>query len=284
MSGSDSISMQAAICEEASTTAAPKELVAQHDMTDYRIELGDSRERLVRHPIYKLVNSPERMKAFMEAHIWAVWDFQSLLKAVQQQLSCVTVPWTPTPDAEARRLINEIVLDEESDELPNGSFASHFELYLRSMEVAGAATGPMVGVIEQIKAGVDLSEALLDPSIPTESREFVNRSFSIINSGSSHRIVSAFTYGREDVIPDMFRQFVVRLATYNPEIWGQFRFYLERHVEHDDEHHGPVCRRIVATMCGNDPIKWAEASEAARLALEARIHLWDALATRLTAI
>ena len=144
MSGSDSISMQAAICEEASTTAAPKELVAQHDMTDYRIELGDSRERLVRHPIYKLVNSPERMKAFMEAHIWAVWDFQSLLKAVQQQLSCVTVPWTPTPDAEARRLINEIVLDEESDELPNGSFASHFELYLRSMEVAGAATGPMV--------------------------------------------------------------------------------------------------------------------------------------------
>jgi pyrroloquinoline quinone (PQQ) biosynthesis protein C len=284
MSESDLISMHAAaICEEASTTAR-KELVARRDMNNYRIELGDSRERLVGHPIYKLVNSPERMKAFMEAHIWAVWDFQSLLKAVQQQLSCVTVPWTPTPDAEARRLINEIVLDEESDELPNGSFASHFELYLRSMEVAGAATGPMIGVIEQIKEGVDLSEALLDPSIPSESREFVNRSFSIINSGSSHRIVSAFTYGREDVIPDMFRQFVARLATYNPETWGQFRFYLERHIEHDDEHHGPVCRRIVATMCGNDPIKWAEASEAARLALEARIHLWDALAVRLAEI
>ena len=208
MSGLNPISMHTAICEEASTTDAPEKLVARHDMTDYRIELGDSRERLVGHPIYNLVTSPERMKAFMEAHIWAVWDFQSLLKAVQQQLSCVTVPWTPTSDAEARRLINEIVLDEESDELPNGSFASHFELYLRSMEVAGAATGPIVRVIEQIKAGVDLSEALLAPSIPPESREFVNRSFSIINSGSSHRIVAAFTYGREDVIPDMFRQFV----------------------------------------------------------------------------
>ncbi len=253
-------------------------------MTDYRIELGDSRERLVQHPIYKLVDSPQRMRAFMEAHIWAVWDFQSLLKAVQQHLSCVTIPWTPTSDAEARRLINEIVLDEESDELPNGSFASHFELYLRSMEVAGADTGPMVGVIEQIKAGADLSEALLDPTIPTESREFVNRSFSIINSGSSHRIVAAFTYGREDVIPDMFRQFVIRLAEYSPEIWGQFRFYLERHIEHDDEHHGPVCRRIVSTMCGSDPIKWAEASEAARLALEARINLWDAVSVRLAAI
>jgi pyrroloquinoline quinone (PQQ) biosynthesis protein C len=284
MSGSDSISTHAVRSEEASATSCSENLAAQSDMTDYRIELGDSRDRLVQHPIYKLVNSPQRMKAFMEAHIWAVWDFQSLLKAVQQHLSCVTIPWTPTSDAEARRLINEIVLDEESDELPNGSFASHFELYLRSMEVAGADTGPMVRVIEQIKAGADLSEALLDPTIPIESREFVNRSFSIINSGSSHRIVAAFTYGREDVIPDMFRQFVIRLAEYSPEIWGQFRFYLERHIEHDDEHHGPVCRRIVSTMCGSDPIKWAEASEAARLALEARINLWDAVSVRLAAI
>ena len=287
MSGSDSISthaVDAVRSEGASATSCSENIAAQYDMTDYRIELGDSRERLVQHPIYKLVNSPQRMKAFMEAHIWAVWDFQSLLKAVQQHLSCVTIPWTPTSDAEARRLINEIVLDEESDELPNGSFASHFELYLRSMEVAGADTGPMVRVIEQIKAGADLSEALLDPTIPIESREFVNRSFSIINSGSSHRIVAAFTYGREDVIPDMFRQFVIRLAEYSPEIWGQFRFYLERHIEHDDEHHGPVCRRIVSTMCGSDPIKWAEASEAARLALEARINLWDAVSVRLAAI
>lgn len=284
MSGSDSISSHSTICERTSATSSLENLGTRHDMADYRIELGDSRERLVRHPIYKLVDSPERMKAFMEAHIWAVWDFQSLLKAVQRHLSCVTVPWTPTSDAEARRLINEIVLDEESDELPNGSFASHFELYLRSMEVAGADTGAMKKVIEQIQAGVKLSEALLDPSIPTESREFVNRSFSIINSGSSHRIVAAFTYGREDVIPDMFRQVVVRLAEYSPEVWGQFRFYLERHIEHDDEHHGPVCRRIVATMCGSDPIKWAEASEAARLALEARINLWDAVSVRLAAI
>lgn len=284
MSGTDSISSHSAICEGASATSSSGDLGTRHDMTDHRIELGDSRDRLVRHPIYKLVDNPERMKAFMEAHIWAVWDFQSLLKAVQRHLSCVTVPWTPTSDPEARRLINEIVLDEESDELPNGSFASHFELYLRSMEVAGADTGPMKKVIEQIQAGVKLSEALLDPSIPTESREFVNRSFSIINSGSSHRIVAAFTYGREDVIPDMFRQVVVRLAEYSPEVWGQFRFYLERHIEHDDEHHGPVCRRIVATMCGSDPIKWAEASEAARLALEARINLWDSVSVRLAVI
>ena len=151
-------------------------------MTDYRIELGDSRERLIRHPIYSLVDTPERMKLFMETHIWAVWDFQSLLKSVQQHLSCVTVPWVPSPDAEARRLINEIVLDEESDELPNGSFASHFELYLRSMESAGADTNPISRVIDRIRAGDPVSEVLLEPTVPVEAREFVNRSFSIIHS------------------------------------------------------------------------------------------------------
>lgn len=257
---------------------------SQQDMTDYRIELGDSRERLIRHPIYGLVDTPERMKLFMETHIWAVWDFQSLLKSVQQQLSCVTVPWIPSPDAEARRLINEIVLDEESDELPNGSFASHFELYLRSMESAGADTNPISRVIDRIRVGDPVSEVLLEPSVPAEAREFVNRSFSIIHSGNPHRIVAAFTYGREDIIPDMFRQVVVKLATYSPETWGQFRFYLERHIEHDDDRHGPVCRRIVATMCGNDPVRWAEASDTARHALEARITLWDALAARLAAV
>ena len=257
---------------------------SQEDMTDYRIELGDSRERLIRHPIYGLVDTPERMRLFMQTHIWAVWDFQSLLKSVQQQLSCVTVPWVPTPDPEARRLINEIVLDEESDELPNGSFASHFELYLRSMESAGADTKPISCVIERIRSGDPISEVLQDPTVPTEAREFVNRSFSIIYSGNAHRIVAAFTYGREDIIPDMFRQVVVKLATYSPEIWGQFRYYLERHIEHDDDRHGPVCRRIVATMCGNDPVRWAEASETARHALEARIALWDSLAARLVAV
>jgi pyrroloquinoline quinone (PQQ) biosynthesis protein C len=257
---------------------------SQKDMTDYRIELGDSRERLIRHPIYGLVDTPERMRLFMQTHIWAVWDFQSLLKSVQQQLSCVTVPWVPTPDPEARRLINEIVLDEESDELPNGSFASHFELYLRSMESAGADTNPISCVIERIRSGDPISEVLQDPTVPIEAREFVNRSFSIIYSGNAHRIVAAFTYGREDIIPDMFRQVVVKLATYSPEIWGQFRYYLERHIEHDDDRHGPVCRRIVATMCGNDPVRWAEASETARHALEARIALWDSLAARLVAV
>ena len=114
--------------------------------------------------------------------------------------------------------------------------------------------------------------------MPTAAADFVKRSFAVIESGSTHRIVAAFTYGREDVIPDMFRHLVVSLAEQDEATWGRFRYYLERHIAHDDEKHAPVCRRIVARLCGDDATKWAEASQTARECIEARIAFWDAIA------
>ena len=274
------------------------------------IDLSDARERLVRHRIYGLVNSADRLRRFMESHVFAVWDFQSLLKAMQQRLTCTTLPWVPTPDPEARRLVNEIVLDEESDELPEGGAASHFELYLDGMRAAGADTGPIDRMIEILQAGrlpqvgkpaatvggtgpqvgkpaATVGElvaiAMHDAGAPEAARDFVQKSFAVIESGSTHGIVAAFTYGREDVIPDMFRSLVSSLASRDPA-WERFHWYLERHIEADDEKHAPVCRRIMARLCGDDPAKWVEASRVARECIEARIALWDAIAAEIEAI
>jgi len=96
----------------------------------------------------------------MEHHVFAVWDFQSLLKAMQQRLTCTSIPWVPTADAEARRIVNEIVLDEESDELPDGGYASHFELYLQSMQQAGADTAPIERLLASLSLGAPISQAL----------------------------------------------------------------------------------------------------------------------------
>jgi hypothetical protein len=244
-------------------------------------DLAPVRGRLVAHPLYARIATPDKLRRFMEMHVWAVWDFQSLLKAMQQKLTCTTVPWLPSPDPEARRLANEIVLDEESDLLPDGSSASHFELYLDSMERAGADTQAIHRTVSLLRAGAPLEQALAASGGPPGSIQFVQRSFAVIDSGSPHRIVAAFTFGREDVIPDMFRHLVSRLAESDPTAWGRFRFYLERHIEHDDEKHAPLCRRIVARMCGNDATKWREATETARSCLEARIDLWDAIAAAL---
>lgn len=243
----------------------------------HTIQLGDLRHRLLGHPIYAMVDSPERLRRFMEHHVFAVWDFQSLLVALQQKLTCTTLPWIPTPDREARRLVNEIVLDEESDELPDGTHASHFELYLDCMRQAGADTGPVEALLTLLAAGIPLDRALDEARVPAAAAAFVRASFAIITSGSAHEIVAAFTYGREDVIPEMFRPLVVALAVQDPHSWERLRFYLERHIEADDEKHGPMCRRIVASLCGDDAGKWAEASTTARRSLEARLDLWDAI-------
>jgi hypothetical protein len=263
----------------------------------------------------------------MESHVFAVWDFQSLLKAMQQRLTCTTIPWVPTPDPEARRLVNEIVLDEESDELPEGGAASHFELYLEGMRAAGADTGPIDRMIEALRTaktpqvekpaatggrtdasltvdalaggrneagrpqvgqpaatvGEVVAEAMQTAGAPQAAQAFVWQSFAVIEQGSTHGIVAAFTYGREDVIPDMFRSLVSSLASRDPA-WARFHWYLERHIEADDEKHAPVCRRIMARLCGDDPAKWAEASAIARQCIEARIALWDAIAADLATV
>jgi hypothetical protein len=246
------------------------------------IDISATRERLVEHRLYRLVDGPDRLRRFMESHVFAVWDFQSLLKALQQQLTCTTLPWLPTPDAEARRLVNEIVLDEESDELPDGGFASHFELYLDGMREAGADTGPIDLLLETLIAGAPLPRALAGCGGPPAALQFVCRSFAVIEAGRPHCLAAAFTYGREDVIPDMFRHLVGSLAEHDAR-WRRFRFYLDRHIEHDDEKHAPACRRIVARLCGDDPQRWREASQTARECLEARIALWDAIAADIDA-
>jgi hypothetical protein len=151
---------------------------------------GDFRHRLISHPVYRLVDGPDRLRRFMESHVFAVWDFQSLLKAMQQRLTCTGVPWTPTADPEARRLVNEIVLDEESDELPEGGSASHFELYLDAMRQAGADTGPIERLLDLLRGGVKLDAALDRCGCPPAAVAFVRRSFAVIESGSTPAIAA----------------------------------------------------------------------------------------------
>ena len=257
----------------------------------------------MRHRIYGLVNSAARMRRFMESHVFAVWDFQSLLKAMQQRLTCTSVPWVPSADREARRMVNEIVLDEESDELPEGGSASHFELYLEGMRQAGADTGPIEQMLARLERsrrpqvghaegsagnaeagpGAIVVAAMREANAPEAAVAFVRESFAVIESGSTPGIVAAFTYGREDVIPDMFRGLVASLAERDPA-WNRFRWYLDRHIEADDEKHAPICRRILTRLCGDDAATWAEASRVARGCVEARIALWDAIAADIEAI
>jgi len=227
------------------------------------------RERLALHPLYSRIRTPADIRTFMELHVFAVWDFMSLLKALQQQLTCVVIPWYPTRWPESRRFMNEIVLGEESDVF-EGRAISHFELYLEAMEQCGADTGPIRNLVA--RAG-----ELNLGSLPQGVAQFVGATFDIIRSGNLSVMAAAFTFGREDVIPEMFRELVRGL---NAEATGAFRkfiWYLERHIEVDGDEHGPLSLRMVADVCGADETRWEDAAGAAELALAARIAFWDSI-------
>ena len=102
--------------------------------------ISETRNELLNHSIYSKLKSEDAIAKFMETHVFAVWDFMSLVKALQIDLTSVELPWTPTKDNISRRLINEIVLGEESDIDQQENPTSHYELYLEAMETIGANT------------------------------------------------------------------------------------------------------------------------------------------------
>lgn len=241
------------------------------------IDVGDLTARLLSHPLYGSIGSEAALRRFMRAHAFCVWDFMSLLKALQRGITCVETPWHPQGDREARRFINEIVVAEESDAHPAGGFISHFELYREAMHDCGADDAPIASFLARLRGGDSVATALTGVATPAGVQDFVTTTFGFLEDGSLHRIAAAFTYGREEVIPDMFRRLVRQLAQRAPQRWGKFLYYLERHIEVDGGQHGPLAHRLLARLCGDDAQRWREAGEAARRALTARLQLWDAI-------
>lgn len=242
-------------------------------------EISTLRTQLVEHPLYAQIQTVEDFQSFMEQHIFAVWDFMSLLKALQRGLTCVDVPWSPKGNPETRRFINEIVLGEESDTDADGKVASHFEMYLEAMQQIGANTLPIHQLTEWISYGKTVEEALYQLDIHEETKDFVRFTFSIIETEELHKIASLFTFGREDLIPDMFIEILREMKSQGQENISKLLYYLERHIEIDGDDHGPISLRMMEEICGDDAQKWQEAINCAKQALEMRIRLWNGLLT-----
>ena len=240
--------------------------------------IAAERRALLEHRLYGQLQTLEHLAMFMELHVFAVWDFMSLLKALQVRLTCTSVPWLPQGNAEVRRLVNEIVLGEESDALPEGGVASHFELYLQAMREAGAETAQVEHFIRLLESGQPVAAALEQAGVPAAVGAFVRHTFEVIDRGRPHEIAAAFTFGREDLIPEMFTQLVHGLERQFPGKLATLRYYLDRHIELDGDEHGAMGRQMVELLCERNPRLEQEATGAAVAALQARIRLWDGIA------
>lgn len=233
------------------------------------------RDNIIQHPLYSGMQRIEDLRSFMEYHVFAVWDFMSLLKSLQKQLTCTDIPWIPKGNAATRFLINEIVTGEESDVDPNGVRVSHFELYLQAMEQSGANTSGIISCLQQLQEGKPMSVVI--DSLPPAVRSFVKYTFDLIATAPVHVQAAVFTFGREDLIPDMFLALVNDLDKQFPGQVSLFKYYLERHIEVDGDHHSHLGMEMVHELCGDDPVKWEQAAQASKVALDQRNSLWNGI-------
>ncbi len=240
-------------------------------------QIAPLRGELLSHPLYQQMESLDALRIFMEHHVFAVWDFMSLLKTLQQRLAPARVPWQPPADLLAVRFINEIVLGEESDEDGAGGYASHFELYLRAMRRCGAKTDSIERCLQSLCGGSSIEQALQAAEAPLAVRQFVRQTFATIEQGDLCEIASAFTFGREDLLPDVFQRIVDGLNVSASGGLTDFKFYLDRHIQLDGDHHGPMAARLMTAVCGRDDANWERAAAAAVDALQARVKLWNGM-------
>jgi hypothetical protein len=241
------------------------------------------RAALLDHPIYTHIASIADLRRFMEDHVFAVWDFMSLLKRLQQDMTCITVPWFPADNAKAARLINDIVIGEETDVGPDGSYVSHLALYLGAMRDIGASTRQFEKFRSLVFVGIPVEVALARIGAPPHVQAFVAHTMTLANSGSTEEVLAAFFYGREDIIPEMFRRLLDTLygAKHKNERLRHFIYYIDRHIELDGNSHGPMGRELLEDLVANSPHRDEQARRAACSSIKARIELWDGTLSKL---
>jgi len=241
------------------------------------------KEQLLQHSLYNEIKTVEDLNCFLEHHVFAVWDFMSLLKALQAKLTCTTTPWLPVGNPEIRYLINEIVVAEETDVDQNGNRKSHYELYLDAMEALGADILPIQNFLNDVEATKNIFVSIKHSDLHPNVKAFLDFTFRVIEEGDSHQIAAAFTFGREDLIPEMFTAILKKFqANFPDKDLSKLIYYFERHIELDADEHGPMAMKMIEELCDNDAKKWQEVEEVSIVALQKRIGLWNAIEEAIT--
>lgn len=251
-------------------------LALENKINDLRTDIAALTDEMQNHQVFSKINHIEHLRKFMQWHVFAVWDFMTLLKRLQRELTCVSLPWVPSKTPVAAHLINEIVLGEESDCTPMGDRLSHFDMYCLAMEEVGADTQQIIRFIELIRQNNNVVESLKVVEASEPIINFVVGTIDTALNKNLYEVLGSFFYGREDMIPKMFERLLSSWKI-DATVAPMFVFYLKRHIELDGDMHGPIIDNLIKDLTYKDMNKTIYVLEEAKKSIKLRIDLWNCL-------
>lgn len=230
------------------------------------------------HIIYKSMHSIDDLRGFMSIHVFAVWDFMNYVKALQKEFTSTGVPFI-IKDPKISRFINEINIDEETDKEVDGcGHISHVSLYLRAMKEISADSSKFDEFYNKIvrSGSLDYEEIFRELNLPNCLQEFLLHNRNIVESDDKIKIASQFLYGREKIIPNMFKNIIDDFKLDKKES-ETFIYYMERHIEVDGDSHGPLSEELIDILIDDDEYNYHTVLYNAQEAILTRIKLWDCI-------
>jgi hypothetical protein len=231
------------------------------------------------------------MQIFMERHVFAVWDFMTLLKSLQHNISCPSIVWTPPSNSHATNFIQSIVIGEECDKINDSLCLSHFELYIKAMKEIGANTKQIDKFItgarrvsnsstyDRKKQYSGIMESLDEVMVPLYLKKFVSQTLQrslLVPKSDVHKIASYFYYGREDPIPVMFTNFLNGIKSDDVN-YQCLKMYLQRHIDVDGSDHGPNALKLLDYLTNESSKKKDEVLSEGIVAIRERHKLWNGI-------
>ena len=97
----------------------------------------------------------------------------------------------------------------------------------------------------------------------------------MLDNAPVHVVAAMFTFGREEVIPNMFRSIIDKIDHDTKGRLKTFIYYLDRHIGIDEDEHGPAALKMIKELCKDNEDKWSQATQAAKETMQARVNFWD---------
>ena len=188
------------------------------------------------------------------------------------------LPWAQDYDDGSNCSDDNSGLCEESDEIDNIGYISHFEIYLLAMDKINADVSQINFLTKRLKSEEYDKNLINELSIYDEVKDFIKFDLDIALSGNLPKIVGSFTLGREKVIPNMF-SYILACIEYNNSTKNLLT-YLKRHINIDGDRHGPLSIKLLDTICDSDEA-YELAYNSGITSLQLRLKVWDRIASEL---